>query len=474
MKNVGSYIWGLIGKIGPQLLYLGTNIILARYVTPEEFGMIGVLSIFFLIANTLMESGLGGSLIKEKEISKIDCSTIFVYNTLVSLIIYLILFFSAPAIQEYFNIAQLSNVCRSVSLVFVIASWGQIAQTLLFRNLKFKLLTLSSLISVAVASLVSVLLAVRHYGVFALVWYQLVQMAVYVALNLYFSKYKISFKFSLDSFKKLFSFGFFTTLVGVIETIYENLITFLFGKYLSIQKAGYLTQAKKVETASCNALVGTINSVSFPILTRLAEKEDKGDFINEAHSIIKAITILIVPLISLIAVYSDFIIEILFGKNWIQAGPYLKILVFVGIALIFETTTRNFLKASGYVKELLWITVGKRLTAIGILAGCIFLNPNLLLYGYLVGAIIGVVFNYITYISKFSLDAIAEIGFLLKNLIAPGCVYIAVTIVIDFIPNIILEALVTLVILALYYFVFVRLAGINIINKFFHGHFISK
>lgn len=464
----------MIGKVGPQGIYLVTNMILARFVTPEEFGMIGVLSIFFMIANTLMESGLGGSLIKEKHITDLDCSTIFVYNTVVSLTIYIILFFCAPAIQKYFAIDGLSTVCRTVSLVFVIASWGQIAQTLLFRSLQFKTLTITSIVSVVVASVVSIAMAVRQFGVYALVAYQLTQMTVYVGLNIYISRYKISFKFSLRSFKKLFSFGFFTTTVGVIESIYENLITFLFGKYLGIQKAGYLTQAKKVETASCNALVGTINSVSFPILARLAEKEDKTEFIAESHSILKVISLMIVPIILSIALYSDLIVTLLFGESWEPAGPYLKILVFVGIALIFETTTRNFLKSSGYVKELLVYTIVKRLIAICILAGCIFVNTNWLLYGYLAGALIGVFFNHAIYISKFSLKIWLELVYFVKILLPPFLLYVFFLLIVRNLTLLWVNIPIISTIYVIYYFAFLPKTGIDVLSKLHVGRKTNK
>ena len=219
MQHKSAYIWGLIGKFGPQCLHLLTTMILARFLTPEDFGMIGVLSIIFVVANTLLDSGLGGSLVKEKEISPIDCSSIGVFNLAVSLTIYIILFLFANSIEQYFNIDGLSIVVRTISLVFPISAFGIVPKAMLNRKLAFRQSCYNSLVGVVFASLISIIAAYCGVGVMALVLYQIVVTGVTVICNYASSSYHFHISFSWVSLKRLLPFGVTTTIITVINTV---------------------------------------------------------------------------------------------------------------------------------------------------------------------------------------------------------------------------------------------------------------
>lgn len=461
MRNKTSYMWALIGRILPQSVYLVTTFILARVLTPEDFGQIGILIIFTSIAQILLDSGLGGSLIKEKEITQLDCSTIFVFNLVVSIIAYCSIFTISPLIEKYYQIAGLSNVCRVLSLVFVINAFGQIPQTLLFRELRFKHLTIASTCSVIIGSIIAILCAYYfEIGVYSLVTYQIVQASCFVFFNFYNSKFCISLKFSQFSFKRLFSFGVYTTITNIIDSAYENIIVSLFGKYIGINQAGYLSQAKKIETASCNALVATINSVSFPILTRL--KETPNSFIMEANSLFKTVSLLILPPILSIALFSNEIITILFGNNWIEAAPYLRILMWVGSIYILESIIRNYIKALCEVDKLLFTTIIKRFLGLIIVIIFIFINPENLLYGYLIGAILGLIANLICYTHIQHIGIMKYSMILFQSLWQIIVLYSIGILCYNFIPNRILCIFTWLFILCVYYCYLIRLSGINI------------
>ena len=228
MQHTEKYIWALVGRFLPLFIYLVTTMILARFLTPDDFGKVGVLSIFFVVANALMDAGLGGSLIKEPKLSRIDCSTILVFNITVSHFLYFLLFFFAGTIERYLNIEGLSLIVRVLCLIFVINSWGLVPRSLLTKKLQFRELTIINVVSVLVAAISSVVLAALKCGVYALVAYQLINGALSVLLSFVYSKYRVSFMFSKDSFKRLISFGVFTSLATTIDSIYENIITFLF------------------------------------------------------------------------------------------------------------------------------------------------------------------------------------------------------------------------------------------------------
>ena len=220
MQNKSAYLWGLIGKFGPQALYLITTMILARFLTAEDFGMIGVLSIIFIVATVLLDSGLGGSLIKEKEISAIDLSSITCFNVAVSSLIYISLYFSAGWIEGVYETPGLGNVVKVLGLVFPITAFGIVPKSLLQRNIKFKTICWNYMLGVATGCISSIIIAVKSGGVYALVAYQLVTNLVNVLANIFCSQYFPRFGFSMESLKRLLPFGVFTSVISIIDTIY--------------------------------------------------------------------------------------------------------------------------------------------------------------------------------------------------------------------------------------------------------------
>ena len=290
MQNKKAYLWGLLSRFAPQAIYFSTTLILVRFVTPDAFGTIGVLSVIFTVANILLDSGLGGSLIKEKVISDIDCSSIGLFNIVVSLTIYLTLFSTSTYIQDYFNIEGLANVVKIISIVFPITAIGIVPLTLLKRSLQFDKIFISSIYSVTLASIVAIIIAVLDGDVYALVAYQIIVNLVNVVLSFVFSKYKISIKFSYSSLKRLIPFGFFTSVVSIVDTIYENIMTMLTGKFLNVQSAGYLYQAKRLEEATSTSAAMAVGIVAFPILTKL--KDDLCVFRTECTKTLDAISLI--------------------------------------------------------------------------------------------------------------------------------------------------------------------------------------
>lgn len=463
MNKASNYIWGMLGKLLPQGINLIATFVLARFLTPADFGQLGVLLVFSSVAGTLMEAGLGGSLVKEKKISDIDCSTIFVYNIVISIIFYILIFCCSGLIEDYFKIHGLSTVCRLLCLVFVINSWGQIALTLLYRDLRFKVLCLNNTVGSFCASLIAIIMAMSGFGVYALVAQLVFQQIIVVCLNWYFSKYHISFKFSYDSFKRLFSFGFYTTISNILETIYENIITSVLGKYLGVKPAGYLTQAKRLETVSCNVFVSTINNVSFPMLVKV--NDDKELFIKEADRLMKIGLLLSLPLIFSMIIYSEQIISVTLGREWIAAVPYLRILMFAGIFMIVESMTRNFLKSLLFVKTVFRITIVKRAIGLTLIFGCALYEPSYLLYAYMTGSIIGFVANWITYIKKMKLSPIIELRKLSASIIAPISVYVLLH-CINFYSNghMFFNIVACTIVLLAYYLIIMPQYGINVLN----------
>lgn len=464
MRNKKDYLWNIIGRFVPQVLYLGSTMILARILTPDDFGKVGVLAIFISIANTLVDCGLGGSLIKEKKISELDCSTISSFNLLISLSIYTILFFTAPYIELMFKTEGLSLIVRTLSLFFVINSCGLIPNTLLIRDLRFKVIMVRNIIATSVGVIVALITAFCDGGVFALVGYQLTVALVTVVISFYITGYKLSFKFDFKCFRRLISFGVFTTISSVIDSIYENIITFLFGKFLGLKQAGYIDQSKKLETSVTQTITATVNSVSFPILTKL--RDELPVFIKECEETTKTISFILFPILCIIAIYSKPIIEIVYGPKWIEASTYLSLLIYAGIFLILESLYRNYVKSLTKVKDLMLYTLYKRFVAIGIIVLFLMVNANYLLYGYILGAFVGLLFNIALFAKCINIRLMYHLVHLLRTEMAPLSLLLLFIIVANIISSELLSLIVTISLCAIFYLIYLPKLGINIKSLF--------
>lgn len=395
MQHKDAYLWGLTSKFGPITIQLVSNFVLARLLTPEDFGTVGVLAIFFTMASALIDSGLGGSLVKEEKISSIDCKTIATFNFFVSLTLYLVLFSFASNIEAFFQIKNLTNVTRLISLTFIIGAWGIVPNALLSRELKFKTLCIIAITSNLISAIIAIILALMNIGVYALVLFYLINSFVSVLMTCYASKYIPKFGFSKKSFRRLFSFGFFTTVTLVIDTIYENILTSLIGKYLNVKHAGYMSQAKKIEDGLSSSVIKAINNVTFPILTKL--RADNNLFKKEANSIYTLISMLSIPILLTASLFSTIVVKILLGNQWLNAAFYLRVLLFAGIIMEFESLIRSFIKSYCAVNTLMKATIIKRCVGIMIIIASLWLSPYYLVYGFILSSFVGYVINSYVY-----------------------------------------------------------------------------
>lgn len=458
MQNKKAYVWSLTGKILPQVIYLVTTMLLARFLTPDDFGILGVLTIFIMVANMLVEAGFGGSLINEKVLQEKDCSTVFTFSFVTSLLLYGVMFVSAPFIETFYKTEGLTDVVRVLCLVFVISAFQVVPSSILVKELKFDRLTIIRIVAVVLASLTSLSIAYLYRNVYALVAFQLVQALVYAILVNLKQSYKVSLSFRYDCFKRLFSFGFYTTLSNVIDTIYENLLATIFGKALSIQQAGYLTQAKRLEESSTQTITQTINATSFPILTK--KKDNPGDFQKEANAIFRFSVRMITPLMLVLVLYSEPIITLLFGKQWKAAAPYLSLLSIAGIVIIMETLNRTFIKSLGKVSSLFVVSLVKRGLGVCILLGCVFVDITTIMYGYIASSVLAYLMNQWLYCKHLKTSYFLSLGHVLRCFI-PSIIFLIFNIAFFLQTDVFLYRTVSTLIMLLIYYYLTNRAVIN-------------
>lgn len=462
MENKKAYIYALIGQFGPQAISLITNIILARILSPEEFGSIAVLSVLLSTASVLMDSGLGGSLVKEKEVRPIDCSTIFVFNITISIILYLIFFLSAGHIESFYCIPNLKNITRLLCLCFVINSFGLVPKALLIKDIKFKTLTEISIYSSFLSSIAAIIIAITYKNVYALIVNQLLNSLFQVLFSVYKTQYKYSFKISIKSFKNLISFGVYTTMTSVVDSIYENIITIFFGKIYNAQQAGCVGQAKKLEELTTRSVAQTVNNVAFPILVKY--RDDRNKFLAETNNIFKTLLAVITPILFTVAIFSEKIILVLFGEQWIQSAEYLNLLIFAGIFILCESLNRNFIKSLTIVNKLFEITIWKRTIGILIITITAFIAPEYLLYAYIITSFVGFLFNNKLYSNSIKISFWKQLSVMIKILCPSIVYYIIMTYVTLQMDSFLIQLVLAFLFMLIYYYVVLPIYGISISN----------
>lgn len=464
MENKKEYLWAMFGRFVPQILYLITTIILARLLSASDFGILGVLSIFFLVAGILMDSGLGGSLVKEVKLSSDDISTIFTFNIVVSIVSFIVMFFVAPIIESYYNISGLKNITRILSFVFVINAFGLVPNAILTKKTQFKEISKSQIIGSFVACIASIIVGVITHNVYALVTYQIIQSLIIAMLYNHYCKYSIRLGFKFSSFKRLVPFGVYTTISSIVDTLYENIIVVIFGKYSSIETAGYFSQAKRIEEVPSKSIVITFSNVSFPILTKY--RDNKAKFSKEAYSIYKYFAFLIIPIFFIITIFAKECVLLLFGKDWLMSVSYLKILMISGIFISIDLLFRGYIKSLNKPKIVLKTSLEKRILGIGIIMIAALLSIDYVVYAYLLSSVLGVVISVKAYCKILKISFCETIGRTFRLLIPNIIMFVVVYALSHFNISDVCVYSISIIMYMTYYLSVFKTLNINLRNLF--------
>lgn len=386
-------LWSLGGQIGNSLVQLIANIIFARFLTPLEFGQLGIVMFFVLFSNVLVEGGLGGALVRKNEATKTDFSTVFLFNFFISILLYGILFFNANVIANYYNDQQLKGILKVIGIILIINSLNFVQNTRLVKDLQFHKITKYRLTSITLANIIGILLVIYNFGVWALVISMIMNPLIMAIILWTFEGPVGKLRFSINSFKGLYNFGINTTLASIIDTTFNNIYQLILGKYFSISEVGLFFQAKKLQDVPNSMIFGTTNSVIFSSLSKL--QYDAKKFNRVYFKIISHFSVLMGLVTLLVIVFSKQIILLLFGMKWISSAPYLVILASASFFYVHEMFNRVIFKTFNKTNIILKLElVKKSLLIISIVLGILSLNIKILLIGFIIISGISYFINY--------------------------------------------------------------------------------
>ncbi|WP_330111439.1 lipopolysaccharide biosynthesis protein [Cetobacterium somerae] len=403
-KVLSSLIWKLLERGGTQGIQFTIQIVLARLLTPEDYGIIAIIMIFIALANVFIQSGFGTALIQKKNTDEEDFSSVFYLSLFIATLLYLILYFTAPLISDFYKNIELIKILRVLSLTLFLGAFNSIQNTIIAKNMDFKKQFLSSLIAGIVSGIVGIFLAYKNFGVWALVYQQLSNQFLICVTLLNVVKWRPKLIFSFSKIKKLFVFGSKLLVSSLLDTLYMNITSLVIGKVYTPVMLGFYNRGNQFPQLIVSNFNGSIQAVMFPALS--AEQDNKKRVKEIVRRSIVTSSYIIFPLMIGLMVIAEPMVKVLLTDKWLECVPYLRIFSLSYALWPIHTANLQAINALGrsdiflkleIIKKILGIVIliismkyGVYMIAVGVLiSGVIssFINgyPNkkLLNYGYL-------------------------------------------------------------------------------------------
>lgn len=360
-KTINGLFWSFTDNFLQQIVNFIVGIVLARILLPEQFGIIGIITVFISISNTFINSGLSDALINKRETTTKDYSTVFWANVILGMFIYLILFISSPYIALFFKQDSLTDLIRITGISIIIVSFSSIQRTLLTKQINFKTITVISIVSVIISGFIALYMAFHNYGVLSLVVRMVLGQFITLLLFWLLNRWRPKFIFDINSFKEMYKYGSNLLLSRLINSIYDNLYYFIIGKYFSPLSLGYYSRADTFKNLASNNISSTVQRVSFTALSAKTGDEEQIELFKKFLFSTFFVTCFFM---SILFICSKEIILILIGDKWITSILYLKILSLSGLFIPLYKLNINFLAVKNRTKLYFKIELFTKLFAI--------------------------------------------------------------------------------------------------------------
>ena len=344
-KTAKGLLWGALNSGSTQLLNLIFGIFLGRLITPAEYGIVGVLSIFTLIAGNLQSSGFTQALVNLKAPRNEDYTAVFWFNTLTSFVLYALLFLSAPLIARFFHQPCLVEVSRFVFLSFVISSFGIAHNAYMTKKMMNRELAIIGAIALLCSGGVATFLAFYGFSYWSLAWQQIIYITVLNIGRYYYTPWRPSWHFTFEPVRKMFGFSVKILITNIINTLSNNILTLLFGRLYPIKAVGDYSQAYKWNTMASAFVANAVGQVAQPVLASV--KEEQGRSVRVFRKMLRFTAFLSFPAMFGLAIISNEFILLTIGKRWIDAVPLLQMLCIGGAFVPFYTLYQNVAISNG-------------------------------------------------------------------------------------------------------------------------------
>lgn len=344
-KTAKGLFWGMMSNGSTQLLNLVFGIFLGRLLSPTDYGIVGVLTIFTAIAGNIQAAGFTQALINIHRPTQREYNSVFWFNVLTSLLLYAVLFFCAPLIADFFHQESLVSVSRFVFLSFVIASLGIVHNAWLVKNLMIRETAIIGFIALLCSGAVGIVLALLGYGYWSLAWQQIVYISVTNVVRLYYSRWRPTFHIDFEPVRTMFPFAVKLLITNILNTLSQNVLTFIFGRLLPIRSVGNFSQASKWNTMAHSFISGTVAQVAQPVLAEVSDDDERE--LRVFRKMLRFTAFLSFPIMFGLALVAHEFIILTIGTQWLDSIPLLQILCIGGAFMPFYTLYQNLIITQG-------------------------------------------------------------------------------------------------------------------------------
>lgn len=390
-KTVKGVGWSFIDNLSSSGITFLVGLVLARLLTPSEYGIMAILTIFIAVSNSIVDSGFSNALIRKTDARRVDYNTVFLFNLLVSGLLYVVLFLTAPAISRFFKEPLLVEVMRVIGWVLVINALAIIPRTLFVKEVNFKTQTKVSLIASISSGVIGIGMALAGLGVWSLVGQQLSRQLLNTLFLWIYCTWRPAWEFSMQSFKELFGFGSKILLSGLLNTIFNEIYSLVIGRCYTSAQLGQYTRANQFNQIFSSNLTTVIQRVSYPVLSSI---QDESERLREAYrKVIKSTMLISFACMLGLAAVARPLILILIGEKWLPAVGFLQIICFSSMLYPLHAINLNILQVKGRSDLFLRLEIIKKIIAVGPLVLGVLFSIEYMLWGSVCTSLIAYFLN---------------------------------------------------------------------------------
>lgn len=421
-KAVNSIFWRLFEQGGKQIIQFGISVVLARLIMPDQFGMVAMLTVFMAVAGCFIDSGLGDALFRKKDRTQTDCSTVFWFSLVVSIVCYWIIFFCAPLVSNFYGMPELTSVLRVTAITIVIGTLGGVNRMWLQIALDFKTIAKCNIVSLIISGTVGIILAYHDFKVWALVFQNITMVTVTTAFIIAKVRWFPSFVFSKASFKEFFSFGSKLLASSLLDQLYTNIYSIVIGKLYKASDLAFYNRAKNFSSLTSSLPTGILQSVTYPLLVNIQDDETKMR--NAYRRIIKLCSFIVFPLCLGAGAVAFPLINTLYTDVWIYAATLLSIIAFSAMWYPIHAINLNYLIVKGRSDLFLKLEIVKKIQGVAILCITIPMGLEAMCYGSIFSSLLCLVWNT-HYTGKYlKMSILSQLWDMTPTLILSGVMFV--------------------------------------------------
>lgn len=357
-KTIVGLFWSFLDLLSKGGIQLGLQIILARLLLPDHFGLLGMVIVFITISTIVIDSGFSQALIRDKNTTQLDYTTVFYFNLFISFCAYGLLFVFAPSISDFYSEPQLVAIIRVISLVLIVNSLGIIQRVKIIKKIDFKTLTKINVFSVAISGGITITMALLGYGVWSLVMNMILAALVQTILLWFYNKWIPSLSFSYQSFTKYFGFGSKLLVSSLIDTFYNNIFYVIIGKVFSTTQLGYYSNAVKFRDLAALSISTAVERVSYPVLSSIQDDDIRLKL--GFKKVIKTTAFVYFPIMAGLAAVAFPLFGLVIGDKWLPSVVYFQLLCIAGMLYPIHLLNLTILQVKGRSDLFLVIEVVKK------------------------------------------------------------------------------------------------------------------